>query len=479
MVDTDVSYTIIAIVFPLVELLGIAAAVHAVMYARTSQGAIAWAISLVTFPWLALALYAIFGRNKFHGYVLLRTAKNSDIHHYIEKIQTEAADRGLVRENLPLSKVALSRLAEMPTTRYNKTRLLIDGRETFRRIFEGIESAQRYILIQFFIVKDDAIGRELQSKLIQKAQEKVKVYFLYDEIGSHKLPQSYLRDMQIAGVTTSAFHSTKGKANRFQLNFRNHRKIVVVDGKTAYIGGHNVGDEYLGQHPKFAPWRDTHVSVEGPAVQAIQFCFVEDWYWATKNIPELTWELNKAADGQEDALVIASGPADRLETCGLMFVQAINAANERIWIASPYFVPDLQTISALKLAALRGVDVRILLPEKPDHRTVHLASFTYYQSTLPLGIKLYRYTAGFMHQKVFLVDSCCAAVGTANLDNRSFRLNFEITLLNYDPAFVKAVDTMLTDDFSRSRPVSVEDYTQRSFFFKLAARSAGLLAPIL
>jgi cardiolipin synthase len=479
MVEPNVIYTIIAVVVPLVELLGIAAAVHAVMYARTSQGAIAWAISLITFPWAALALYAIFGRNKFHGYVLLRTAKNSDIHHYIETIQTQAAEQGLFCEDLPVSRLALSRLAEMPTTRYNKSRLLIDGRETFRRIFEGIDSAERYILVQFFIVKDDVIGRELQSKLIQKAKEKVNVYLLYDEIGSHKLPQSYLHDMQIAGVTTSAFHSTRGKANRFQLNFRNHRKIVVVDGKIAYIGGHNVGDEYLGKHPKFGPWRDTHVSIEGPAVQAIQFSFVEDWYWATRDIPELTWKLNKAADGQEDALVIASGPADRLETCGLMFVQAINSAEERIWIASPYFVPDLQTLSALKLAALRGVDVRILLPEKPDHRTVYLASFTYYQNTLPHGIKLYRYTTGFMHQKVFLVDSVCAAVGTANLDNRSFRLNFEITLLNYDPAFVKAVDAMLTDDFSGSRPVSMEEYNQRSFFFKLAARSARLLAPIL
>ena len=178
-------------------------------------------------------------------------------------------------------------------------------------------------------------------------------------------------------------------------------------------------------------------------------------------------------------MVIASGPADRLETCGLMFVQAINDARKRVWIASPYFVPDLQILSALKLAALRGVDVRILLPEKADHRTVYLASFSYYQNTLPLGIKIYRYTAGFMHQKVFLIDSRCAAVGTANLDNRSFRLNFEITLLNYDSLFVKEVETMLSNDFARSQPATMDDYTHRPFLFKLAVRSARLLAPIL
>jgi len=479
MVDTDLVYTIIAIVVPLGELLGIIAAVHAVMNARTSQGAIAWAISLVTFPWLALAFYAIFGRNKFNGYVLLRGSKDSDIRHYLERIRSEAVAKELIPENQPVSQLALTRLAEMPILRYNKTRLLIDGRETFRSIFEGIESAEQYILVQFFIVKDDAVGRELQSKLIQKAKKNVRVYFLYDEIGSHKLPQSYLRDMQIAGVVTSAFHSTKGKTNRFQLNFRNHRKIVVVDGKIAYVGGHNVGDEYMGKHPEFGPWRDTHVSVAGPVVQTIQFCFVEDWYWATKKTPELNWELSRAVDGREDALVIASGPADRLETCGLMFVQAINEARERVWIASPYFVPDLQILSALKLAALRGVDVRILLPEKADHRTVYLASFSYYQNTLPLGIKIYRYTAGFMHQKVFLIDSRCAAVGTANLDNRSFRLNFEITLLNYDSLFIKEVETMLSNDFDRSQPATMDDYTHRPFLFKLAVRSARLLAPIL
>jgi cardiolipin synthase len=479
MFNTDLIYGIIAVVIPLVELLGILTAVHAVMNARTSQGAIAWAISLVTFPWLALILYAILGRNKFKGYVLLRSSKDQDIHHFVDAVQKEAVVRDLIRQDLSESEKSITRLAEMPIACFNKSRLLIDGEATFRSIFEGIDSAQHYILVQFFIIKDDDIGRKLQAKLMAKAKENVKVYFLYDEIGSHKLPQSYLQDMQVAGVVTSAFHTTKGKTNRFQLNFRNHRKIVVIDGKIAYVGGHNVGDEYLGKNPTFGAWRDTHVKLEGPVVQAIQFSFVEDWYWATNGIPELNWQLQKADEGREDILMIASGPADNLETCGLMFVQAINDARQRIWIASPYFVPDLQILSALKLAVLRGVDVRILLPEKADHRTVYLASFSYYQNTLPYGIKIYRYTAGFMHQKVFLIDSACAAVGTANLDNRSFRLNFEITILNYDPEFIKEVEDMLADDFSHSRPATMEDYTRKSFFFKLAVRSARLLAPIL
>lgn len=475
----DLFVTILAIAVPLIEILGILAAVHAVMNARTSQGAIAWAIALVTLPFITLVLYAVFGRNKFHGDVNLRSRREADTHYIVDTLQREAREKSLIRAPRSEAGKALVELADMPIIGFNHSRLLIDGQETFKNLFEDIAAARHYILVQFYIVKNDVLGGKLKTALIQKVREGVQVFFLYDEIGSYKLPASYLRDLQQAGVSVSAFHSTRGKTNHFQLNFRNHRKVVVIDGCCAYVGGHNVGDEYVSRHSRFGRWRDTHVRIQGPVVQSIQFCFLEDWHWATQQIPDLEWELKPEPAGNEDALLIASGPADPLETCGLMFTQIIHMAEERIWIASPYFVPDLQVLGALKLAALRGVDVRILLPAKPDHRTVYLASFSYYPNTLPVGIKLYRYTAGFLHQKVFLVDHQCAAVGTANLDNRSFRLNFEMTLLNFDAIFIKAVEDMLMADFDHSRPVKLEAYTRRHFLFKLAVRSARLFAPIL
>jgi cardiolipin synthase A/B len=189
--------------------------------------------------------------------------------------------------------------------------------------------------------------------------------------------------------------------------------------------------------------------------------------------------LFKAKGGSDNALLITSGPADNLETCSLMFIQVINSARERVWISSPYFVPDRQILAALKLAVLRGVDVRILLPDKPDHRIVHLASHSFYPDVIPSGIKLYKYKPGFMHQKVFLVDSSCAGVGTANLDNRSFRLNFELTLLIFNRIFVGKVEAMFKQDFSNSRLVTLEEYTKRWLPFKLAVRLASLLSPIL
>ncbi|MBC2736371.1 MAG: cardiolipin synthase [Desulfobacteraceae bacterium] len=447
----DTIITLLAITVLLVEILGILAAVHAVMNARTSQGAAAWAIALVTLPFITLGLYAVFGRNKFQGYVRMRNRRDAVIHHLSDTLQLEADNQNLTRKSISEANAALVKLAGMPILGFNQSRLLINGQETFDRLFEDIAAARSYILVEFYIVNDDHLGRRLKDRLIRKAQDGISVFFLYDEIGSYQLPGNYLREMQQAGIHVSAFHSTRGKTNHFQLNF----------------------------HPRFGHWRDTHVKIEGPVVKAVQFCFAEDWHWATSRVPDLNWTLTPSPGGTEDALVVASGPADTLETCGLMFVQVINMARERIWIASPYFVPDLQVLSALKLAVLRGVDVRIMLPEKADHRTVHLASFSYYPNILPVGIDLYRYTAGFLHQKVFLVDHHCAAVGTANLDNRSFRLNFELTLLNYDAAFVGAVAEMLEEDFHHSRLVKLEDYTERSFLFKLAVRSARLLAPIL
>lgn len=472
-------FSIAAAVVVLVETLAIAAAIHAVMHARTSQGAIAWGISLITFPWLTLPLYAIFGRGKFSGYMLLRNLKNEKVQHVLDRCQKQARQGDIVSTPASPADSALMQLADLPAVRFNDCELLIDGEATFEAIFKGIETAADYILVQFYIVNDDDIGRALQQRLMAKAAQGVRVYFLYDEIGSYKLPGNYLQLMNSAGIVTSAFKTTRGRRNKLQLNFRNHRKIVVIDGAAAYVGGHNVGDEYLSRHPKFGQWRDTHVQVTGPVVQAVQYAFLQDWYWATSELPDLNWNLAPAPGGECECLMIASGPADRLDTCGLMFAHVINSARERIWIASPYFVPDALVLGALKLAALRGVDVRILIPEKPDHRLVWLASFSYYSTTLPLGIRIFRYQAGFMHQKVFLVDRSCAAVGTANLDNRSFRLNFEMTLLLYGKTFIADVEKMLVEDFSCSREETLEKFSGRSYLFRLGARFASLLSPIL
>lgn len=275
------------------------------------------------------------------------------------------------------------------------------------------------------------------------------------------------------------FNTRRGWWNRFQINFRNHRKIVISDGRVAYVGGLNVGDEYMGQSKRFGHWRDTHVELRGPAVAAVEFSFLQDWHWATGallSLPDVPITPDPAAS--IPAIVIPSGPADALETATLTLLTLINAAKSRLWISSPYFVPDETLYDALQLAALRGVDVRIMLPAVPDHLLVYLSAFSYLDSGERVGVKFFRYTSGFLHQKVWLVDDDLAAVGTANLDNRSMKLNFEITLLFADKAFVAAIAQMLEKDFAASRPAPADELKKRSLLFRFGVRLARLTSPV-
>lgn len=459
--------------------LGFLSSINAVMSTRTSQGAIAWAVSLNTFPYLAVPAYWVFGRSRFQGYVLARRVTDVEVDRIVREARESVAPYRIPENERDQATWAAEGLADMPVLGGNRADLLIDGDATFESIFRGIEEAERYILVQFFIVKDDGLGQALRDRLVAKAKQGVRVLFLFDEIGSHGLPSSYTQELRDAGAEVFAFNTRKGRRNRFQLNFRNHRKIVIVDGKVAWIGGHNVGDEYLGKDPKLGHWRDTHVRIEGPSVLRAQLAFAEDWHWATAAGPNLDWIAHPAPEGNEArVLILPSGPADDLETANLMFVHAINSAQERIWISSPYFVPDHSVIVALQLAGLRGVDVRILIPDRPDHLLVYLAAFSYFDDASRTGVKFYRYMNGFLHGKAMLIDRSVATVGTANFDNRSFRLNFEITAAISEPAFVSSVEKMFQADFDNSRLMEEGEYDRKPWWFRLGVRFADLTAPV-
>ena len=470
---------LVPVLVALVTVAGVLHAVHAVLYVRTSQGAIAWAISLVTFPYLAMPLYWIFGRPRFRGYVASRRAGHSDLDHLAREVHEAIRPHSIpVLPGFERIYKPAAGLTSLPFTGGNDVELLINGRDTFRAMLGEIRQAERYILVQFFIVRADRIGNAFKEALMERARAGVRVRFLYDEVGSRKLARRFVEDLREAGAEVEPFRSTKGPGNRFQLNFRNHRKILIVDGRKAFAGGLNLGDEYLGEHHALGPWRDTHVQIEGPAVQCMQLVFVEDWHWATGTLIELDWSTATAEKDDEAALILPTGPSDELDTYQLFFVSAIQASHARFWAASAYFVPDPAVVTALQLAALRGVDVRILLPDRPDHFLVYLSGFSYYRAMLSAGVKLYRYQEGFMHQKVLLLDDVMAVVGTANLDNRSFHLNFEVSVAVPDPGFTREVEEMLTRDFEASRRVKMEDYESRPLWFKAAVRVARLTAPV-
>jgi cardiolipin synthase A/B len=478
---TEFYAEIIAVAVVLFYALGIVSAVEAIINVRTAQGAIAWTISLLTVPYIAVPCYLVFGRTKFDGYLDQRKDVEQETRVLLHQTRAEVSKYLVARSPAEPIYSALFNLTGIPAASGNAVELLVNGQQTFDSIIAGLAAAEHHILLESYIIRDDNLGRRLGRVLADKAREGVAVHVLYDEIGSRNFHRTGLyRQLRQTGVQVAAFNTTQGRRNRFQLNFRNHRKIVVVDGQTAWVGGHNIGDEYLGLDPRIGDWRDTHIRLQGPAVLGVELAFATDWRWATQNsLTMVRPDADHGSCGNENVLVFPSDPASILEQAGLMFLQVIVAARQRIWIASPYFVPDRSIVSALQLAALRGVDVRVIIPDEPDGPVVGMANWSFTRELLPAGVKVYRYQGGFMHQKVLLMDDHLAGIGTANFDNRSFRLNFEITLLVDGKRFATEVAGMLETDLSRCREVTLADIAAKPAWFPLGMGAARLFSPVL
>ena len=398
------------------HLVGVLSSVHAVMTARTAQGPIAWAVSLNTLPYVSVPAYWVLGRRKFSGYVESWRDRQEEVQHLVDKVRAEIAPYQVESAERIPNYEGLKALARTPLFSGHEIDLLVDGEETFDSILNGIDRAESYVLVQFYILRDDGLGRRLKEKLIEKAQQGLQVLILYDEIGSKDLPKSYSRDLEAAGASISAFNTTQGRRNRFQLNFRNHRKIVVVDGREAWIGGHNVGDEYLGLDPKVGPWRDTHVRIVDRPPSRRRALSSSTGTGRPGTGPSSTGRSPSQRPGISKRSCWRPGRRTRSRPPSSFFVHALNSARDRIWIATPYFVPDEAVTRALELAALRGVDVRILIPENPDNFLVGLSAWWFIEELERVNLHFYRYQPGFMHQKVILVDDSFAGVGTHNFD---------------------------------------------------------------
>lgn len=460
--------------------MGLISIFHALRRVRTSQAIIAWSVGLITLPIVVVPCYWIFGRSRFFGYrELMRHAmeeQNTPALRYREYLADTTIN--LQESAQPLHRLALT--VARKVTKGNQLDLLIDGDAAYQVMFEAIRNSKKYVLAQFFIIQNDDIGHRFADALIERAKAGVEVRLLYDNIGCQWLPRAYLRRLVEGGVVVSSFNMREGFRYRLQVNFRNHRKVVVVDGARAFTGGLNIGDEYRGEGPDFDTWRDTHLSVKGPAVQEIQAAFALDWYWSRHEaLPHLVWKSQSHGNTDGQACVVVTGPADERHYCSMMFCEMAAAANQRLWIASPYFVPDEAVATALESAASRGVDVRVLLPNRPDHYVAFLAAMYYEDELTAVGVKIYRYQPGFMHQKVVLVDRSIAAVGSTNLDNRSIHLNFELMVASSDPAFTEAVEQMLTRDFAESKQTAIGALSQRPYLFQVLVDAARLFSPIL
>lgn len=473
------------------EILGIISAWHAIQKVRTAQGAIAWAVGLVSMPIVVLPLYWLVGRNKFAGYrEAIREVEG------LHKASVEAVRRELLTaRNVgdPTSASPLSLVADVldtPMCVGNRFQLLIDGKQFYQAVLDLIRSAEKYIYVEFYIIRDDAIGNLFAEVLCEQARAGKTVRMIYDEVGCIQLPKRYLRRLREAGIDVNAFNTRQGWYNRFQLNFRNHRKLVIVDGQRAITGGFNVGDEYMGRVRWASHWRDTGVAVTGPIARKLQAVFAADYYWAQRrDLPEAEWGgdeevcdvpfRDRSSDPPGAAAVCSTGPSDRRERATMMFAAAAGASRKRLWISSPYLVPNSTCINALSMARARGVDVRLLVPSIADHWLVHLASFYYEKAFEQLGIPVYRYQDGFLHQKCVLVDDQLVLIGSTNLDNRSLHLNFELMLAADDPELVREVDLMLREDFSNAERLASRRGRLLPWYQRIGTVLARLFGPIL
>ncbi|WP_058308771.1 cardiolipin synthase [Gracilibacillus massiliensis] len=362
----------------------------------------------------------------------------------------------------------------------NSVNVFTDGNRKFNSLLEDIEQATDHIHMLYYIVRSDNLGNRLADALIKKAKEGVDVRFLYDDLGSRTMSRKLIRKMRHAGIDVEGFFPPLIPKVNFKINHRNHRKLAIMDGKIGYIGGFNIGDEYLGEDKRFGYWRDTHLRIIGSAVKNLQTRFILDWNQASRHDIEYDERYyNAIPSGHTGMQIVSSGPDSEWEQIKHGYIKMIMSAKEYIYIQTPYFIPDESLLDALKIACLSGVDVRIMIPNKPDHPFVYWATYSYIGEMLKAGATVYIYQKGFLHAKMIVVDNKVASVGTANIDVRSFRLNFEVNAFLYNETLAE----MLVDEFEKDMEdvtqLTYSLYQQRSLWIRFKESISRLISPIL
>lgn len=442
---------------------------------REPTAAIAWSLLVIFLPVLGSLLFVLLGYQSIHV-PLRRKRRHADA--FRGRAPGPPGDDGDGYEGLA---GLARRLGATPMAGGNAVELYHSGEPAYEAMLEAIRSARHHIHMQFFITRSDESGVRFMTALAERARAGVQVRFLYDAVGSWQLRTRVLNILTDAGGKAVPYLTLLNPLRRrIQINLRNHRKLVVVDGKVGFTGGLNIGDEYLGRNPFFGPWRDTFMRLEGPAVLGLQRVFAEDWdFSADEDLSADEYFPDVPAAGDAKVQVAWSGPDQDIKTIREVYLAAVMRARSRVWAATPYFVPDAGLFDALCLAARMGRDVRVLCPFRPDKWLPHLAGRYIWFDLLRAGGKVYQYTPGFMHAKVLLVDDDWASVGTMNLDNRSLHLNFELTCLIESPAVQAELERAFLFDFGSSIRLDPTVYTRRPFVAKVAENAGRLLSPVL
>jgi cardiolipin synthase len=450
---------------------------------KDAMSAVAWCLIVLFVPLLGALLFWTFGYNYVRRLRSKRRHRASFLHRHPPQNPFAAREAGDGTGDEPTG-YDLVRLANQvrafPVSRGNAVTIYHETHEAFAALLDTIGQARHHVHLAFYIFRSDDTGQQLVDVLTQKAKEGVEVRLLYDAMGCVRTRQRLFEPLRAAGGKVAAFLPLNPLRSHIQVNLRNHRKIVVVDGRVAFTGGMNIGDEYLGKNRYFGYWRDEFLRLEGPAASGLQRVFVEDWDFAVGEAvigPAYFPDVPAVGDGVVQ--VIESGPDQEINSIRELFFAAILSAEHRLWIASPYFVPDGSMLDALRLARYRGVDVRLLSLLKPDHFLSFHAGRYYYSEMLPMGARVYQYSRGMMHAKILMVDSKWALVGSPNLDNRSLRLNFEVACLLYTSELVLALEHQYLRDLEDAVLLDPKVYAARPLPERLTENACRLFSPLL
>lgn len=473
---------------PIIFILNIILAITIIFLERRDASSTwAWILVLFFLPLVGFLLYLLLGRQLRKKHLFRWDGKkdigiDNLIKYQIEALENETLQfnhdyikdyKNLIQMNLNTGDAVL--------TQDNKIQIFDDGVEKFQSLIQDISNAKNHIHIQYYIFKLDNLGQRIYEVLKKKAKQGVKVRILYDEMGSRGLKKRHFKELLELGGEVEIFFPSILPLINPRLNFRNHRKIVVIDGRIGYIGGFNVGDEYLGLNKKFGYWRDTHLRIEGSSVHPLQTRFILDWNQASENKIAYSDRYFPAIPRKGDVTlqILSSGPDTEWSTIKNAYLKLLMEAKRYIYIQTPYFIPDNSFLNAIEVACLSGIDVRIMIPNKPDHLFVYWATYSYIGELLKAGARVYLYDKGFIHAKMIVIDDEASSVGTANIDVRSFKLNFEVNAFIYNKKISHELAEIFEKDILDCRELSLIQYENRSLMIKFKESISRLLSPIL
>ena len=483
-------YLIAAIIF----VINVIFAIGIIFFERNRKNigaTFAWLAALFFMPVFGFVLYLIFGQTFYREKMFkvkaeLDAKQKSLLKEQLEGLQEYKAGPSDNELDKYLAMAHMLLVNDMALlTENNQIQVYTDGNDKFNALLDAIKNAKQHIHIEYYIIRNDDLGHKIVAALAAKAKEGVEVRLIYDGLGCAKLPRKFFNELTDAGGQVAGFFERKipvlNKRVNYNKNYRDHRKIVVIDGTTGFVGGFNIGDEYLGKGP-LGYWRDTHLKLNGYAVGMLQVRFFQDWSFAAKEVLDAeTKYFPKEQDvtGDSAVQIVSCGPDTQWEPIKKGFIALINSATETIYIQSPYFVLDESVMEALKIAALTGVDVRVMIPCKPDHPLVYWASYANVGELLDAGARAYTYDNGFIHSKTVVVDGLASSVGTANWDVRSFRLNFETNAFIYDREIAAVLKAAFENDIKKSTEITKQLYAERSTKIRIKESISRLFSAAL